>query len=136
MEKVTRVLICGSRSWRNREAIRSWLAKLQDWGYTELIEGGAAGADSIAREEAKLIGFKVTEFKAQWDKFGRAAGPIRNQQMLNEGKPDMVVAFHDDIVHSKGTKDMVSRAEKASIRVVVVSSSSSLISGNHSGTAL
>lgn len=50
-----------------------------------------------------------------------AAGPRRNQQMLDEGKPLLVLAFHDDIKSSRGTKDMVSRAKRAGIRTYVIS---------------
>src|SRR3972149_6405940 len=102
-----RVLICGDRNWTDVRTIRSWIAGLQEWGYTTLIEGEARGADSIARDEAILAGIKVLPFPANWAKYGRAAGPIRNQQMLDEGQPDLVVAFHNDIDNSKGTKNMV-----------------------------
>jgi hypothetical protein len=61
------------------------------------------------------------EYPAQWHKYGRAAGPIRNQQMLAEGKPDLVLAFHDDIDGSRGTKDMVNRARRAGVKVEVIS---------------
>ena len=115
-----RVLICGDRHWENREAIRSWLAKLQDWGYDTVIEGGAKGADRIAEQEARLMGFTVIEFPAEWDLYGRAAGPIRNKQMIVEGKPELVVAFHSDITQSKGTANMVSQARKAGIKAIVV----------------
>ena len=51
---------------------------------------------------------------------GGAAGAIRNGQMLTEGKPDLVVAFHGNISISKGTKNMVEQATKAGIRCIVV----------------
>ncbi len=58
---------------------------------------------------------EALEFKADWLKEGRAAGPIRNKKMLVEGKPDLVVAFHNDIDASKGTKNMLKQAQKAGI---------------------
>lgn len=101
-----------------------------------LIEGCAKGADSIANWWGRCAPthshnenldqhFDVTEFvhlpfPADWNRYGRAAGPIRNRQMLTEGKPDLVVAFHDDIESSKGTKDMVTIAEKAGVYVYVM----------------
>ena len=60
-----KVLICGDRNWPDRDAIRSWLSKLQDWGYTTVIEGEARGADTIAREEAEKAGFCVLRFPAE-----------------------------------------------------------------------
>jgi len=116
-----KVLICGDRNYKNVEMIRAWLSKLQDWGYTTLIEGEAKGADSIARDEARRIGLEVEPYPAQWDKYGRSAGPIRNRAMLTEGKPDLVVAFHTDIEKSKGTKNMLEISEKAGVNTILVS---------------
>ena len=115
-----RVLICGSRDWTDIELIRSWIAKLQDWGYSTVIEGEARGADSIARNEANKAGMIVMKFPANWDKYGKSAGPIRNTQMLVEGKPDLVVAFHNNIQISKGTKNMIKQAEAARVKVILV----------------
>jgi hypothetical protein len=61
-------------------------------------------------------------FKADWSTYGKAARPIRNQQMLDEGHPNLVVAFHYALDKSKGTLDMVSRARKAEINVIVIRS--------------
>lgn len=114
-----KVLICGDRHWTDRELIRSWLSKLQDWRYDTVLEGKANGADSIAGEEAKRMGMTVLEFPAEWEKYGRAAGPIRNRQMLDQ-LPDFVVAFHDDLSKSRGTADTVKEARKRGIEVMVV----------------
>lgn len=114
-----KVLICGDRNWSDESTIRSWLSKLQDWGYDEVIEGGATGADSATKNIAQAMGFKVTEVKAQWSKFGRAAGPIRNAEMLKLS-PQLVVAFHSDISHSKGTRNMIMQAERAGVEVILV----------------
>lgn len=108
-----RVLICGSRDWTDRATIRECLE-----GYgpgTVVLEGEARGADTLAREIAEELGFAVLAFPADWKRFGRAAGPIRNQRMLDEGRPDMVIAFHDDISRSRGTADMIRRAMKRGI---------------------
>lgn len=58
----------------------------------------------------------VESFPANWSQYGHAAGPIRNQKMLDQN-PDLVIAFHFDLEHSKGTKDMINRAKKACIPV-------------------
>lgn len=74
----------------------------------------------MAGQACRELKISFVPFPAHWDIHGRAAGPIRNQQMLDEGLPDMVIAFHDDIASSKGTKDMISRAEKNSVPYQVV----------------
>jgi len=115
------VLICGDRHWSDREAVRSWLSKLQDWGYDTVIEGEARGADIIAREEAENVGMTVHRFPADWSKYDRSAGAIRNRQMLDEN-PQLVLAFHRNLAASKGTADTVREAKKRNIEVIVVDS--------------
>ncbi len=114
-----KVLICGDRNWTNRSTIRQYLTELKSAGYTEVIEGGARGADTIAREEATLLHFSINHFPAQWDKYGRAAGPIRNRVMLDQ-RPQLVVAFHNDIDNSKGTADCIREAKRRCIVTVVI----------------
>ena len=113
-----RVLVCGSRQWSNRATIRSWLTKLKDFGYDTLVEGEAVGADSIAREEGEALGLTILSFPANWAKFGRAAGYIRNSQMLLEGQPNLVIYFSLNLEASKGTKNMVEQATKAGVPVI------------------
>ena len=108
-----KILICGNRNWNNRELIRNFLLTLSK--DTIIIEGEANGADKIAREEAEKLGMNVERYPAEWDKYGRAAGPIRNTEMREKGKPDKVVAFHNDISKSKGTKNMIEQAKKFGI---------------------
>lgn len=80
----------------------------------EIIHGGAKGADLWADYWAVHNFCPVHEFKADWDKHGKSAGPIRNQQMLDEGKPDLVIAFPG----GRGTEDMKARARKAGVKVI------------------
>jgi hypothetical protein len=115
-----KVLICGDRNWSNIERVVDKLMELQDRGYTTLIEGEANGADRIAKEAAKVLGFTIEAYPADWQKYGKAAGPIRNRQMLVEGKPDLVVAFHGDLENSRGTKNMVNQAIRANIDVRII----------------
>ena len=112
-----RILCCGDRHWTQKDKVIKVLAALPlD---TVIIEGEAPGADSMARDVALSMGMVVERFPAQWTRYGRAAGPIRNQQML-DARPDKVIAFHADLEHSKGTKDMVRRARGAGIPVEVI----------------
>jgi hypothetical protein len=84
-----------------------------------VIEGEAKGADTLARQAAEYFGIPVLAYPANWDRYGAAAGPIRNRQMLMEGCPDAVVAFHNDIQTSKGTKNMIAQALKQGLLVMV-----------------
>jgi hypothetical protein len=105
-----KLLICGDRNWSDGNAVREVIAKFQP---AFVIEGEARGADILARLSAEAMGIEVKRFPADWEKYGRAAGPIRNSQMLKEGRPDVVVGFHYKIDESKGTRDMLTRAKKA-----------------------
>lgn len=60
----------------------------------------------------------VRAFPADWTTHGKAAGPIRNSQMLKEGLPDLVVAFLAP--DSRGTANMIAQAEKAGVKTIVV----------------
>ncbi len=111
-----RVLICGSRNYTNTEVIARYVNSLGA-GVT-VIHGGAIGADSIAGEIAERRVMKVEVYLPEWEALGRGAGFIRNQQMLDQGKPDLVVYFTHDLSVSKGTSDMVKRAIRAKIDVL------------------
>lgn len=80
-----------------------------------IIEGCARGADRMAEEFAASHNIPISHFPAEWNKYGDPAGAIRNRQMLREGLPGMVVAFHRQFNQSKGTWDMVDIARKAGI---------------------
>lgn len=108
-----RVLICGDRHWIDIKAIENIILKLKY--IATIIEGEAAGADSLSRVIAVKLNIPVQRYYADWLKYGKAAGMIRNKQMLDEGKPNIIIAFHDDIVNSKGTKNMLDIGIKAGI---------------------
>jgi 2-keto-3-deoxy-L-rhamnonate aldolase RhmA len=82
-----------------------------------LIQGGAHGADALAREWAvdRQIQEIVTEY-ADWERHGKAAGPLRNQRMLDVWHPDVVVAFPG----GRGTASMVRLAQRANVPVSTV----------------
>lgn len=75
----------------------------------------------MAASAGKRLGMEVLPFPAEWDKYHKGAGPIRNEQMINEGLPTHVYAFHDHLDQSRGTKDMIERAESAGIPVTIFS---------------
>ena len=80
---------------------------------THVIHGGSSGADALAGRWAHLASIPYTVYPANWERHGKAAGPLRNQRMLDEGKPDLVIAFPG----GRGTADMVRRAKEAGVEV-------------------
>lgn len=121
-----KALLCGDRNWTNRDLIHTVIRNLKEFdGVTTIIQGEARGADTMAKEEAQKLGLDVLSFPANWRHYGRAAGPIRNQQMLTEGKPDMVIAFHNNITESKGTLNMIRTAYSAQVRYEIIGDDSS-----------
>lgn len=110
-----RVLICGSRDWDNPEPIKKLIDRLPKG--TVVIEGEQRGADKMAARLAKEAGFQVDPYPADWTRYHKAAGPIRNKQMLIEGKPDIVYAFYKHKSVSKGTANMVAQARSAEVMV-------------------
>jgi len=111
-----RILICGDRNYQDWIKVQEYLDTISRT--TIIIHGGARGADSLAGNLATSLKMKVIKFPANWDKYGKAAGVLRNQQMLDEGYPDLVVYFHKDIENSKGTRDMLKRATDSGIRTI------------------
>jgi hypothetical protein len=101
-----RLLIAGSRDWQDETPIRHALERTRP---TVFIHGAARGADSIAARLAYAMGIEVRSFPADWS-VGRAAGVVRNQRMLDEGQPDWVIGFADDLLVSRGTRDMIERS--------------------------
>jgi hypothetical protein len=113
-----KVLVCGSRNWTDDNMIRNELVKLSLDSL--VITGMASGADSIAMEIAHGLGLATLGFPAQWHRYGKSAGPRRNQDMLLLGRPELVLAFTDvpNVENAKtGTSDMVRRALDAGIPV-------------------
>lgn len=116
-----RLLVCGSRDWQNKDLIKQEIQSLMQGNQIEvIIHGGCRGADLLSADVAKELSIPTEEYPADWNAHDRSAGPKRNQQMLDEGKPNFVLAFHDNIDQSKGTKDMVLRSKKSSIPFKVV----------------
>lgn len=103
--------------WNDREATDIFLSLVhQTIGITTLIHGGAKGADTMCGEWAERNGIPIIVFgidQYQWKRYGPKAGPRRNQRMLDEGEPDVLLAFYG----GRGTEDMKRRAAKAGIPI-------------------
>lgn len=114
-----RILVCGGRDFGDGDRVVAELHDLQVWGdltgnpVEVVIHGKARGADTLADKAAGLLNIPTEVYPAEWDKYGKRAGYIRNQQMLDEGKPDLVVAFPG----GRGTAMMVDIARKAGVKV-------------------
>lgn len=109
-----KILVCGGRNYTDYDRLEDELNTLwRVYGDFTIISGMARGADSLAVKYAEQYGCPLEKFPAQWDVHGRAAGPIRNQQMLDEGKPDLVVSCPG----GNGTAHMVRIAKKAGVKV-------------------
>lgn len=107
------VLVTGGRLFTNYEAVCRELDKLEPG---KIVEGGAAGADTLARRYARERGIELATHRANWNRYGLGAGPKRNQLMLDVESPHIVLAFPG----MSGTADMVARAKRGGYRVIEV----------------
>jgi hypothetical protein len=112
-----RVLVCGGRGFADGPTVYRVLDALRAGpGIALLIEGGSRGTDDLAHGWAKQQPDVPTKrYFAQWA-LGRRAGPMRNAWMLEDGRPDLVVAFPG----GKGTADMIAKARAANVEVLVI----------------
>lgn len=117
MERKYTILVCGGRDYGDWDAVRDELDRHvyrvsnglpYQWDLVKIVQGGASGADQLARRWANLRAVECVTYEADWDRHGRAAGPLRNQRMLDKEIPDLVLAFPG----GRGTKDMISRSKK------------------------
>jgi len=121
-----RLLVCGSRDWTDRDLLGVTVEQVvgehgQGRPGVVLIEGDARGADRLAGQLARARGWQLEVYPADWQRQGRAAGMRRNHRMLRDGRPELVLAFTDDLRSSRGTADMVRRARAARLPVLVIS---------------
>jgi len=115
MKSGYRVLACGTREGISDTVLDTELTRLAP---DVVIEGGCTGVDQQAAVWAWAHDVELVTSPANWRRSGQAAGPIRNQVMAVDGRPDLVLAFPMAI--SKGTNDMIQRAERAGAPVRVV----------------
>lgn len=120
-----KVLVCGGRDYSDKVTVWNTLSDFDRKNPIELLIHGACkhwdndnrcwiGADRFASEWARAFRTPQLPFPADWKRFGKAAGPMRNQDMLVTGCPDIVLAFQG----GRGTADMVRRAELREVAVV------------------
>ena len=110
-----RILVCGGRTFDDDQKL-SKVLNLYRTDNMVIIQGEAKGADTLAKFWAKRNNVPFESYPADWNKYGKRAGYIRNNQMLNEGKPDLVIAFPGGV----GTQMMIHLSKAAGISVVEV----------------
>lgn len=112
-----RVIIAGGRNFNDYDYLETTCDYLHERKpFTEVICGLARGADSLGKRWAYSRNIPVVGFPAMWHSYDNAAGPKRNQEMADAA--DALIAFHDGI--SRGTADMIARAERKGIPVRVM----------------
>lgn len=119
-----RLIVAGSRHFRNLDFVEQHVTQyIQDLAalgitVTEVVSGRAPGVDELGEEYARINGLQLKQFPANWNEFGRAAGPIRNRAMANYS--DFLLAFPRK--DSKGTKNMITNGKKYchDVRVIEV----------------
>jgi hypothetical protein len=107
-----RVIIAGGRNFNDfnklTEIMDSWLRFKKETHKIIIVSGGAKGADALGEMYANLRGYEITQYKANWDKYGKRAGYLRNEIMACNA--DALAAFWDG--QSKGTDHMIKIAAK------------------------
>lgn len=114
-----KLIIAGSRDFNDYDRAKAFIKNtLHYWFHnhitgnyyfpTEIVSGGATGADKLGERYAEEMKFKIKLFIPDWQKHGRSAGPIRNKEMA--GYADVLIAFWDG--ESRGTKNMIETMER------------------------
>ena len=119
-----KLAIVGSRDFNDYDKVIYYVSEYFGLGadglfgnyITEVVSGGANGADALGKRLAKEYSIKYTEFPADWNKHGKAAGPIRNEQIMQY--TDKVIAFWDG--QSKGTMSAINLARKHKKDTIIV----------------
>lgn len=111
-----RVLVTGSRAWTDAERVYAELNAVYEPGMV-VVHGAARGADRMASDWAKMRGVEEEPHHADWDRFGKRAGFIRNWEMVKAGA-DLCLAF--PLGESRGTRSCMKLAQQQGIPLVVV----------------
>lgn len=114
-----RIIIAGTRTFDNYVLLKRKMdAITRGVKKVVVISGGGQGADKLGERWAYECGHSYEVYHASWEVLGKKAGPIRNSQMLDEGRPSAVVAFWDG--KSPGTRDLLLKARALNLQVRVI----------------
>ena len=112
-----KVLVTGGRDFDDQNLVDTTLNRLHNESPIQyLIHGAAKGADQAAGDWARVNNVHEIKCPSDWRRYGRAAGPIRNKSMLDNHRPDLLVAFPG----GKGTAHMIELARKAGLKIIHV----------------
>lgn len=127
-------LVCGGRDFSDQRMFDVIMAHVigQRGCPRKIVHGAASGADAMADTLGKGLAIEVVACPADWTKHGKAAGPIRNEDMLMDHRPKLVIAFPG----GRGTADMIARANnrRGQIDVIEVKPISQVLAESQSGT--
>jgi hypothetical protein len=118
-----RFIVAGGRDFNNyEELVHNVVGRISMQtapASVEIVTGGATGADQLAKELANLWGFQHKEFLADWGKYGKAAGPIRNEEMAKyiQGAGHLIAFWNGQ---SRGTADMIKKAREYKINTTII----------------
>ena len=111
-----KIIIAGSRNFTDyKKLCKTCDHLLQYQTEIEIVSGTARGADRLGEQYAREKGYPMKQFSADWNKYGKAAGPIRNQQMANYA--DALITFWNG--KSRGTKNMIDLAKEIGLKIRV-----------------
>mgnify|MGYP001124488586 FL=1 len=128
--KELRVIIAGSRDFDDFpklmnsciDILSSITNNNKNLGKIRIVSGAARGADQLGEQYAKLVGYEVSKFPADWDGLGKRAGYVRNAEMakyaVENSNYGVLIAFWDG--KSKGTKHMIDLAKRNGLEVHIV----------------
>lgn len=110
-----KAIVCGGRSYADKKMVFAALDYYHRiYRFSMIIHGEATGADTLAKQWAISRGVPQKGVKPKWGLYGNMAGNVRNQKMINDYDPSLVIAFPG----RSGTADMVERAEFCGIKVL------------------
>lgn len=110
-----KVIIAGGREFNDYKFIKESIIKL-NLNISEIVSGKSKGVDTMGEQYALENNIPIKTFPANWEKHGRAAGPIRNKEMADYA--DVLISFWNG--QSKGTKSMIELAKKKGIIVHII----------------
>lgn len=115
-----KVIIAGGRHFDNYQLLKDkcdyYLQNRLKESRVVIVSGHATGADALGERYAQERGLSIDAHPADWEKHGRAAGPIRNAEMAEVA--DALIAFWDG--QSRGTANMINLAKSKGLKVAIV----------------